>query len=327
MIDRESAADIEAQAARWVVRADQGNLSRQALEELEAWLADDPRRRGAYARAGAAWSLMDRARAIGAQPTAPAPRFRIDRRGLLGGLGAAAAACVAVAVGPRLFSSRYGTALGEIRRVPLSDGSMAAINTDTAIDVAMTPRSRQVKIDKGEAWFEVAKDTGRPFVVQSGPVRVRAVGTAFSVRRREGGSEVLVTEGVVEVWSEGASVPVRRVVAGERTFVSDEAGATRPASAALEINRHLAWRDGQIVLDGDAFGEAAAEFNRYNSRKIVIVGQDLSDQKLVGWFRTNEPESFAHAAAASFGAQVTVRGDAILVQARQAQEGAAQVGE
>jgi hypothetical protein len=82
----------------------------------------------------------------------------------------------------------------------------------------------------------------------------------------------------------------------------------------------LAWRDGQIVLDGDGFGEAAAEFNRYNSRKIVIVGQGLADEKLVGWFRTNEPESFARAAAASFGAQVTVRGDAILVQAQQTQE-------
>jgi transmembrane sensor len=319
MIDRESAADIEAQAARWVVRADQGDLSEQARGALEAWLAADPRRRGAFARAEAAWGLMDRARAFGVESTAPAPKFRVDRRGLLGGLGAAAAACVAVVVVPRLFSARYGTALGEIRRVPLADGSMAAINTDTAIDVAMSPRLRHVRIDKGEAWFEVAKDAHRPFVVESGPVRVRAVGTAFSVRRREGGSEVLVTEGVVEVWSEDTGVPLRRVSAGERTFVSDEAGAATPASAALEINRHLAWRDGQIVLDGDGFGEAAAEFNRYNSRKIVIVGQDLADEKLVGWFRTNEPESFARAAAASFGAQVTVRGDAILVQVQKTQ--------
>jgi transmembrane sensor len=319
MIDRESAADIEAQAARWVVRADQGDLTGETRAKLEAWLAADPRRRGAFARAEAAWGLMDRARAFGVESTAPAPKFRVDRRGLLGGLGAAAAACVAVVVAPRLFSARYGTALGEIRRVPLADGSMAAINTDTAIDVAMSPRLRHVKIDKGEAWFEVAKDAHRPFVVESGPVRVRAVGTAFSVRRREGGSEVLVTEGVVEVWSEDTGVPLRRVSAGERTFVSDEAGAATPASAALEINRHLAWRDGQIVLDGDGFGEAAAEFNRYNSRKIVIVGQDLADEKLVGWFRTNEPESFARAAAASFGAQVTVRGDAILVQVQKTQ--------
>jgi transmembrane sensor len=208
---------------------------------------------------------------------------------LIAGLGAAAAACVAVVVGPRLLSARYGTALGEIRRVPLSDGSMAAINTDTALDVAMSPRLRHVKLDKGEAWFEVAKDARRPFVVESGPVRVRAVGTAFSVR---------VARAAAKCWSPKAwSRPGPKDVdpaasrGRRRADVRQRRGGRHdPAPAALEINRHLAWRDGQIVLDGDGFGEAAAEFNRYNDRKIVIAGQGLADEKLVGWFRTNEPE-------------------------------------
>lgn len=308
MTERESAADIEAAAARWVVRADRGDLD---AAELEAWLAGDTRRQGALVRAQAAWGLLDRGRALEVEEE---PRRRVDRRGLLAGLGVAAAACVAVVVAPRLLAARYGTAVGEIRRVPLADGSLAAINTDTALEVAMKPRRREVRLDRGEAWFQVAKDAERPFVVESGPVRVRAVGTAFSVRRRDGGCEVLVTEGVVEVWSEGAGEAPRRVTAGERVFASDSAGAARPVPASLEITRELAWREGQIVLDGEAFGAAAEEFNRYNARKIVIADPALADQKLVGWFRTNEPESFARAAAASFGARVTVRGDAILVQ-------------
>ncbi|AYV47724.1 iron dicitrate transport regulator FecR [Caulobacter flavus] len=311
MTERESAADIEAAAARWVVRADRGDLD---PAELDVWLAADTRRQGAYVRAQAAWGLLDRGRVLGGEERAAPPRRRIDRRGLLAGLGAAAAACVAVVVAPRLLSARYGTTLGEIRRVPLADGSLAAINTDTTLEVAMKPRRREVRLDRGEVWFQVAKDADRPFVVESGPVRVRAVGTAFSVRRRDGGCEVLVTEGVVEVWSEGAGEAPRRVTAGERVFASDSAGAARPVLASLEITRELAWREGQIVLDGEAFGAAAQEFNRYNARKIVIADPDLAEQKLVGWFRTNEPESFARAAAASFGARVTVRGDAILVQ-------------
>jgi transmembrane sensor len=316
MIERESAADIEAQAARWVVRADQGEVTGAKKTELEAWLAGDPRRAGAFARAEAAWVMLDRAQVLnGEAASAPPPRAPIDRRGLLAGLGMAVAACMAVIAVPRLLSARYGTAVGEIRRVPLSDGSMAAINTDTTLDVAMSPRLRQVKLDKGEAWFQVAKDPQRPFVVESGPVRVRAVGTAFSVRRRDGGCEVLVTEGVVEVWSREAGDTPRKIAAGERTFVSDDAGPTTPAVAPIDITRNLAWRDGQIVLDGDAFGAAAADFNRYNDRKIVIADGRLADEKLVGWFRTNEPESFARAAAASFGARVTVRGEIILVQA------------
>lgn len=311
MTERESAADIEAAAARWVVRADRGDLD---PAELEAWLAADTRRQGAFVRAQAAWGLLDRGRVFDGEERATPQRRRIDRRGLLAGLGAAAAACVAVVVAPRLLSARYGTTVGEIRRVPLADGSLAAINTDTALEVAMKPRRREVRLDRGEAWFQVAKDAQRPFVVESGPVRVRAVGTAFSVRRRDGGCEVLVTEGVVEVWSEGAGEAPRRVAAGERVFASDGAGAARPVPASLEITRELAWREGQIVLDGEAFGAAAEEFNRYNARKIVIADPALAEQKLVGWFRTNEPESFARAAAASFGARVTVRGDAILVQ-------------
>jgi len=309
MTERESAADIEAAAARWVVRADRGDLD---PTELEAWLAADARRQGAFVRAQAAWGLLDRGRVLAVEEDAP--RRGVGRRGLLAGLGAAAAACVAVVVTPRLLSARYGTTVGEIRRVPLADGSLAAINTDTALEVAMKPRKREVRLDRGEAWFQVAKDAERPFVVESGPVRVRAVGTAFSVRRRDGGCEVLVTEGVVEVWSEGAGEVPRRVTAGERVFASDSAGAARPVPASLEITRELAWREGQIVLDGEAFGAAAQEFNRYNARKIVIADPALAEQKLVGWFRTNEPESFARAAAASFGARVTVRGDAILVQ-------------
>lgn len=311
MTERESAADIEAAAARWVVRADRGDLD---PAELEAWLAGDTRRQGAFVRAQAAWGLLDRGRALGGNEASANARPRVDRRGLLAGLGVAAAACVAVVVAPRLLAARYGTAVGEIRRVPLADGSLAAINTDTTLEVAMKPRSREVRLDRGEAWFQVAKDAERPFVVESGPVRVRAVGTAFSVRRRDGGCEVLVTEGVVEVWSEGAGEAPRRVTAGERVFASDSAGAARPVPASLEITRELAWREGQIVLDGEAFGAAAEEFNRYNARKIVIADPALAEQKLVGWFRTNEPESFARAAASSFGARVTVRGDAILVQ-------------
>src|SRR3954469_13427220 len=120
MIERESAADIEAQAVRWVVRADQGELTGADRTQLEAWLAGDARRLGAHARAEAAWVMLDRAQALNGVPAEAASpeRPRLDRRGLLAGLATAVAACAAVLVAPRLLSARYGTAVGEIRRVP-----------------------------------------------------------------------------------------------------------------------------------------------------------------------------------------------------------------
>jgi transmembrane sensor len=309
MVERESAADIEADAARWVVRVDRDPGVRA---ELEAWLAGDRRRMGAYVRAEAGWKHLDRASVLAVK--APQAKLLLRRRGVIGGLGALAAGLATAVVAPRLLAQRYGTALGEIRRVPMADGSVAAINTSSELEVSMQPRLRAVKLERGEAWFAVAKDPGRPFVVESGRVRVRAVGTAFSVRKREGGSDILVTEGVVEVWTEDGETPPRRVAAGERVFADNSAGVLSPPEADADLARQLAWRDGQIVLDGQTLAEAAAEFNRYNDRKIEVADARLADERFVGWFRTNDPEGFAEAAATTFKGRVSLRGDAIVLR-------------
>jgi transmembrane sensor len=92
----------------------------------------------------------------------------------------------------------YVTQLGEIRRVPLGDGSVMTINSDTELKVT-SPATRQIELAQGEAWFEVAKDAPVPLSWRRA-MRARRIGTAFSVRKREG-VEVLVTEGVVETWT------------------------------------------------------------------------------------------------------------------------------
>ena len=74
--------------------------------------------------------------------------------------------------------------------MPLPDGSFASLNTASRVSVRFTPERRAVRLEEGEAWYQVAHDRARPFVVEAGPVRVQAVGTAFSVRRREGGVDV-----------------------------------------------------------------------------------------------------------------------------------------
>lgn len=315
MVERESAADIEADAARWVVRVDRDSEDAGLRAELEAWLAGDRRRVGAYARAEAAWTHMDRASVLAVEgASGEGGALRVRRRGVVAGFGALAAGLVAAVVAPRLLARRYDTALGEIRRVPMSDGSVAAINTDSALEIAMRPGLRAVKLERGEAWFAVAKDPERPFVVESGPVRVRAVGTAFSVRKREGGSDVLVTEGVVEVWTKGDKLPPRRVAAGQRLFAENDGGAPTSPRTDADLGRQLAWRDGQIVLDGQTLAEAAAEFNRYNDRKIVVADPRLADERFVGWFRTNDPEGFAEAAATTFNGSVGLGHDTIVLR-------------
>lgn len=306
MTSFQSAKEIDDEAADWAVRIDGRELDAEQDAELQAWLVGDPRRSGAFLRAQAAISFLDRGRALaGATPEPSVDAPRLNRRGLLIGAGGACAA--AVAGGAALLMTRpqrLDTRLGEIRRVPLADGSLVAINTTSALDVALKSKSRQIQLHRGEAWFQVAKDAGRPFVVSAGRVRVRAVGTAFSVRRDTDGVDVMVTEGVVETWVEGDAEPRQRVSAGSRILLVS-AAAPVIAETPSEIERSLAWRNGEIALDGESLGDAAGQFNRYNSRKIVIDDAELAQERFVGLFRTNEPESFAAAVAATIGARVS----------------------
>ncbi|MGV1683506.1 FecR family protein [Sphingopyxis sp. NJF-3] len=307
MSERETAQAISDRAAAWVARMDREGHDPAVRAELKAWLAGDDRRRGAYFRAKAAWTMLDRASVFGAgQPpsyevaAAGGPMF--SRRRLLWGGGVAAAAAALVVGLPNMdfFAApdqQIQTAVGEIRRVPLSDGSLVAVNTQTALDVTMKPKVRQIALKSGEAWFQVAKDRARPFVVDVGDYRVRAVGTAFAVRQVSGGVDVKVTEGVVEMWRVGDEAHVQRVRAGSRVFAAPGRAIVPVAAASEEIDKTLAWRTGQLVFDGDTIAEAVAEFNRYNVRKIEVGDTALGQKKMIGRFRTNEPDAFARAVA------------------------------
>jgi transmembrane sensor len=314
MNERETARAINDDAATWVARIDASALDPDVQAAFDRWLAGDDRRRGAFFRAQSAWRMLDRASVIGArgrdtikadrasEPLAP------TRRRILWGGGALAATLVA-GLGGALFwtgaPDNIETALGEIRRVPLRDGSFAEVNTATRLAIDLQPNIRNIDVETGEVWFQVAKDHRRPFVVAAGDVRVRAVGTAFAVRRMGDGTDVRVTEGVVEVWTINQPDAVRRLAAGTRIFVNDIEGPAEPVEASLEIDRTLAWRNGQLIFDGDTLAAAAAEFNRYNRVKLEVA-PSLAAERVVGRFRTNEPGAFARAASAMLGAHTEI---------------------
>jgi transmembrane sensor len=305
----ETAREVADQAAEWATRIDAGTIDPDTNATLRRWLEEDPRHRGALLRAEAALSFLDRGRALAGVVPKPAPQpIWIRRKLLFAGLSLAAGiAGVAILI---TAPHRYDTRVGEIRQVPLSDGSLIAINTQSAVEVAMHPDAREVTLTRGEAWFKVAHDKNRPFIVSAGRIRVRAVGTAFSVHRHDDGADVLVTEGVVETWTVGEEERRVKVEAGSKAYVA-EYEPPKPVQASADIGRSLAWREGQIVLEGETLDDAVAQFNRYNTRKLVISDASLAEEKLVGQFRATEPLTFADAVATTLGATVVEDGDTI----------------
>ncbi len=290
---------IDTAAARWAVRLDRTPEDASLAVEIDRWCDEDPRHPGALLRARAVWIGLDSD--DGGVERAPA---MTRRRALLagGGLALAAATVGAVWLGSR-SNSAFETAVGERRMARLDDGSTILLNTASRTRVHLTADRRTVALDDGEAWFAVAKDPTRPFVVSAGDVRVRAVGTAFAVRRFVGRAEVTVTEGRVRVWSVAAPERFITLDAGKQAVVADASGTTRTIVFTAKPAETLAWRKGEIVLDGMTFGDAAAEFNRYNTRQLSVEA-GLADRRIVGWFQTGDIEGFARSAAAMTGARI-----------------------
>jgi transmembrane sensor len=305
-----SANAIDERAAEWVVRMDGASLSASEQAEFEAWMGKDARHAGAFYRAKAAWRLAGRARALGASGPAAAPRPLWARRAVLGGLAAAGIGGLALFL--RDSDTDLHTELGEVRNVPLADGSSVSLNTTSRVRIALEKQRRVVMLSEGEAWFQVAHDPARPFVVEAGDTRVRAVGTAFSVRRDGAELEVLVSEGVVEVWrvtSEDAPV---RLEAGAHARLTAASSAVERVSVT-RIDERLAWRDGMIALEGRTLSEAAVEFNRYNRRKVEVADDALAQERLVGWFRATDVDSFVTAATIALDARAERAGDRIIL--------------
>lgn len=206
-------------------------------------------------------------------------------------------------------ATTYVAAVGERRSITLSDGSEIELNTRSRIRVRFSEQRRDVDLLAGQALFRVAKDVDRPFTVRSDAVQVRAVGTEFDVYRRAEGTIVTVVEGKVIVGGAGDSVPAPSaggaaprvgtgangdrshavlLAAGEQLLAKDLATTLVPVKANLVVA--TAWTQGRLIFEAAPLREVAAEFNRYNERKI-IVDAALDEFLVNGSFRSGNPAS------------------------------------
>lgn len=309
-------------AAEWLVRHDRG-LDAESRREFEAWLSADARHADAWERQSEAWALLDRVPADRVPIGAPArPRRRFAALAPL-----AAAAVLALGIGyvalrelvpVNPFAMRTAvTPVGGTERMELPDGSVAHVNTASELRFAFDAAARRVVLARGEATFEVAKDPERPFVVEAGGVRVRAVGTAFNVRHRSDAIEVLVTEGRVQVDPVPAGrskadvaetrATARLIVANERARVAlttqadggDEVVIEKVSEA--EAARALAWRERRLEFGAEPLEAIVAEFNRYNEHQLVIVDSVLAKKRFGGKFACDDVEKFVQVLVSSFG--------------------------
>lgn len=334
---------IAEEAAEWIVALEDGPLSAGDRRTLAAWLSRSPDHVGEFFyaatllqavgdlpedrvtalqtvlgdKAGDVVARMDTG--LGTELVSAAPRrHSVTGHGRLALIAATLAVVVAglALVATRLpWSSGpppsvYATVVGEQRAIPLHDGSVIHLNTDSRVEVRMTAEARMITLTEGEAFFDVAPDPHRPFRVLAGDQSVEAVGTAFNVYRSQDGLQVVVVEGVVAIAPVATAKPSASreahddgrvlVHAGEGASVN---GRAVSQSAQADLEAATSWRNRQLVFRRARLYAILAEYNRYTTRDLVIDDDMLGALLLSGTFDVDDPASLIGFLEATIGVQ------------------------
>ncbi len=332
---------IQEDAAAWLSRIDRG-LTDTERAGLDSWLQSDQRHIAAFLELAKAWDKLEDLGALSGLVELPPPKTREAAKSMRFGV---AVALIGVAIfglsvliresasdttqneliSASSVTSRqvkpdrtgaslvFQTGVGEQRRISLVDGTVVSMNTRSTLRVSFDKALRRVDLQDGEATFEVAHDTERPFIVEASGKTIRAVGTIFTVRAKSKSNvSVIVTEGRVavsaatsaskaETGNVSPSIRSTRLLeAGDRLeLVGNRMQLERLSIDA--IDDALAWQTGTIVFQGDPLVDALGEVSRYSDARFELTDETIGEMKIAGVFQIRDLNGFVDSLRANLG--------------------------
>jgi transmembrane sensor len=308
---------VTTEASAWFVEFRTGEATAADRARFYEWLRASPDHIQAYLEIAEGWAelptsdphhridlqaLIQQARAshddnvvpLSSTSTTPRP---IARPRLPTLAQAASLAAITLALGLvwifGFAGTSYRTGIGEQRIVRLPDGSTLELNARSSVRVRYSRERREVDLERGQAFFQVAKDASRPFWVVSGATSVRAVGTQFDVYRKSRGTVVTVVEGRVAVSEESASPTGLLLGAGEQIIVPADPQQPKepPRAKPTDVGIATAWVHQRLIFEETPLSDVAEEFNRYNTRRLVIEDPALRALGISGVYSSTDPDS------------------------------------
>jgi transmembrane sensor len=291
-----------AEAGVWIARLHGDERDRDLEDAVRQWLQASPLNARAFELATEVWDDAANLRRLVPLGVSRPARRRYVSVALAATLVMALAAVAMLAL--YLYPEGVRTGVGEQRMLTLDDGTRVYLNTATHIYIHYDRHSRRVELETGEALFDVAKATDRPFRVTAGDGQVTALGTSFVVRRDEQRLAVTLVEGKVTVNQTFTLTPGERL-----TLAPGEAARLDMPS----LEKATAWRRGQVILDDTPLVAAVAEMNRYSPIELVIEQPEAGTLLISGLFQAGDSASFARAVAATYGLTAVNKGDRIVL--------------
>lgn len=296
---------LRAQAIDWLLRLQDDPDDAVLQERFAQWLREDPARGAVYERARRA--MGDASHLLTSDPdftrnATHKPLMR--RRNILAGLLLVVGGTLVftLADGPMRLRADAMTGVGQPQSLTLADGSVIEMNAESAIGIHLSPNERRIVLLRGEAYFQVAADPTRPFVVEAGKGTTTALGTAFDINLTQQGTRVVVTEHAVMVASEDGD-RAHRLYEGEQ--ISYDADGRLHAAETADIGMATAWRQGRIIFDNSPLSSVVEQIDRYIPGRIVVAQSDIADRRISGSLDLTRPDNALNAFAHAIGIRIT----------------------
>lgn len=333
------ADEILTQAGEWLLELQSSDVSVERINEWQQWLQRSEQHARAFDQMQQTWSIADQLgdcdRGALPWPSDSQPQFQQAsraRRLRASWFAVAASVALAIGVGNWLATGQaglvYETAVGEQRTVRLTDGSVVSIGPGSRLRVALKSDARRIDLDRGEAYFQVAKDPLRRFTVRAGSASVTAIGTAFNVRRNQERVIVGVSEGTVAIAPGEQSLLSRiglsqvppptiastRLTMGEQLVVEPDP-VVEAKVARIEPPAVASWREGRLHYSGEPLGSIIADMNRYVAEPITIADPSIAGLRVTGSVSETNIERWLTSLEASLPVEV-VKDDAGRLEVR-----------
>ncbi|MDD1014959.1 FecR family protein [Pseudomonas rubra] len=273
------------QALEWCVRLQDAGVSEAEREAFARWLGADRRHPPAWQRAQQVWQASGAA-GQAYVATRSVPRRRSSRRRWVS-LASAAAVLMAVAVftlSPARWAD-YRTEVAQVRSWTLEDGSIVQLAPQSALDVRFSEGERRIYLYRGEAWFKVASNPARPFVVEAAQGSVRALGTAFDVRLAGDGAEVTVTEHAVRVSQAGQQAEAR-----EGQALHYDARGVGPLRS-VDLGQQLAWREQRLAFRDEPLAQVLERLQPYSRAQLLLSDASLGQLRVTAAVQAREVDA------------------------------------
>ena len=301
--------DVMETASAWFLRFEEREDAEapEALKaEFAAWLAADETHRRAWELARRAWSVAGEA---AASPAVPIHSQELRRStGMIRMKYAIPAVAVAVAILLFIFTptlsvwlrSDVQTATAETRNLSLEDGSQIVIGADSAVARDFSGDRRQVALLRGEAWFKIARDAARSFIVTAGDTTITVTGTDFGVTMTERTLSVALARGSVDIDRPGT--PKQTLHPGHHLSLDRETGSPRITKADPALMG--GWRSGRLIVHGALLSDVVETIDRYYPGTITLIGRSVAKKRVTGVFNLETPEKALRSLVSPYGVSV-----------------------